>query len=576
MEESPEGSPFAASNSSKDRSIRHRASPGGKTTIQETCGVIVQKDQNLFVTTTSKTNSDYVVVGQAKTKRNHHTIGSLWTMATNNCYGACHIRIFTSQVVLCQIPILVLVVVASLDNADKQLLASSFAVLEETLQLNVEWLGYFSMFTNLSYALSLPMWGYLLHRYGIQRIHILLSVACASWGMATIGIAMSGSSIFFQALFRALVGVALGSILPLSQTLLVEMVHESMRGRAFGWMGLCEKLAGTVAAASIIYLEDNWQYPYYGLGFLSIVMAVLAWQYLNPQTVLLARNTSSLKSKQHDDDISHKPSDTDYVESELTLPQIIQRIAKIPAFGCLVAQGVFGGTPWDMMSFMLLLLDWRGFTKEQIISIQFTSGLSGTLGGWLGGMLGDIADLRFSGLQGRIIIGFVSVVGGIPCWGMFLYASDYTWALLWINLFHVIASWTPAGALRPICASLTRNPSERAQIVSMWIVLEKASGALFGAPLVGYLTSRMLPQDQWQETGVSQEKAGALAWNLFALSSFFWMLCAFFWLLMAWTMPSQSSINEKSKSVGSPEQQQQQKLHHQQLAGQVELMDPLV
>ena len=71
---------------------------------------------------------------------------------------------------------------------------------------------------------------------------------------------------------------------------------------------------------------------------------------------------------------------------ELTLRQIVHRIALLPAFRCLVAQGVFGGTPWDMMSFQLLLLGWRKFTKEQIVTIQLTSGLAGTLGGWVGGV----------------------------------------------------------------------------------------------------------------------------------------------------------------------------------------------
>ena len=131
----------------------------------------------------------------------------------------------------------------------------------------------------------------------------------------------------------------------------------------------------------------------------------------------------------------------------------------------------------------------------------------------------------------------VSVLGGIPLYGLFLYAKSYTAALLWINLFHFVATWTTAGALRPLCAALTRSPSERAQIVSMWIVLEKASGAIFGAPLVGYLTSSMLAQDQIQDTDVaSHEKAQTLAFNLLGLSSLFWIICAMFWLLMAYTM----------------------------------------
>jgi MFS family permease len=454
--------------------------------------------------------------------------------------------LLTSQRLLCNAPVLVLVIVASLDNADKQLLASSFAMLERTLHLDVKLLGYFSLITNLSYALSLPFWGYLVHKYGMARIHILLSAACASWGLATIGIAAAGSSIVGQALFRSLNGVALGSILPLSQTLLVELVPVDMRGRAFGFMGLCEKLAGTIAAASIVYLDD-WQHPYYCLGIFSVLMSAMARQQLDP------RRIRRLHSKQQDDE--NKDSGP-----ELTLKQIVQRIAKIPAFTCLVAQGVFGGTPWDMMSFMLLLLDWRGFNKNQIVLIQFTSGISSTFGGWLGGMLGDYADQRL-GTRGRIAVAIVSVVGGIPLYGLFLYATDYRWALFWFTLFNLLATWPPASALRPLCATLTRNPSERAQIVSMWIVLEKASGAIFGAPLVGYLTSNMLSETEMQETGISVEKARALAFNLFGLSSFFWAICASFWLAMAYTMRG-------------PNTQTKEKGHSDEEA--VELMAPLM
>jgi MFS family permease len=172
--------------------------------------------------------------------------------------------------------------------------------------------------------------------------------------------------------------VALGSILPLSQTLFVELVAVDMRGHAFGFMGLCEKLAGTIAAASILYLDD-WQHPYYCLGIFSVLMAVIARQQLDPRRIK--------RSKPQDDE----NKDTG---PELTLKQIFQRIAKIPTFACLVARGVFGGTPWDMMSFMPLLLDWRGFNKDQTVLIQFTSGMSSTVGGWLGGMLGDYADQR--------------------------------------------------------------------------------------------------------------------------------------------------------------------------------------
>ena len=468
-------------------------------------------------TTTSKSK-----VGTAETVPNQSKPS--WTALCKN------------QKSLCTLPIWILVLVASLDNADKQLLASSFPVLEKTLELSVQTLGYFSMFTNLSYALSLPFWGYLVHKHGISKIHILLGLACLCWGFTTCCMAIFGSSVMAQAVFRALNGFALGSILPLSQTLLVELVSSKLRGRAFGLMGLCEKLAGTLAAASIVYYEEVWRRPYYVLGLFSIMMGYIALKELHPskRAALMKRKDTT----EIDDDEA-----ANIEEVQLTLRQIIQRIIKLPAFICMVAQGIFGGTPWDIMSFLLLLLDWRGFTKEQIISIQFTSGLSATWGGWLGGMLGDYAN-GIGGTKGRIGLALISVVGGIPLYGLYIYANDYRWALLWANLFHIVATWTPPGALRPICADLTRNPSERAQIVSLWIVLEKASGAIFGAPLVGYLTSHMMTEEEMKTTGVSEGKAQALAFNIFLLSSIFWTICAFFWVAMAVNLPKKEKSED--------------------------------
>lgn len=244
--------------------------------------------------------------------------------------------LFMSQAVLCNLPVLILVLVASLDNADKQLMAASFPMIERALGLDVKTLGYFSLFTNLSYALSLPFWGYLVHKFGMPRVHILLAISCVSWGTATLGIALFGHSVLGQALFRSLNGAALGSIMPLSQTLLVDMVDVSMRGRAFGVMAICEKLAGTFATASIVYLDPHWEYPYWGLGFFSVFVGLIACQMLHPS--YRALSSKNVKGDDHDE------------SPEMTVKQIIQRIVQLPAFLCMVVQGVFGGTPWDMVS----------------------------------------------------------------------------------------------------------------------------------------------------------------------------------------------------------------------------------
>jgi len=72
--------------------------------------------------------------------------------------------------------------------------------------------------------------------------------------------------------------------------------------------------------------------------------------------------------------------------------------------------------------------------------------------------------------------------------------------------------------------------------------LEKAAGAIFGAPLVGYLTSHMMTEEDMKSTGISEGKAQVLASNIFLLSGVFWMICAFFWAVMAATVPKGRSV----------------------------------
>jgi len=172
------------------------------------------------------------------------------------------------------------------------------------------------------------------------------------------------------------------------------------------------------------------------------------------------------------------------------------------------------GCQRDMMSFVVLLLDWRGYTRPQIVTLQFTVGISGTL-----------------------------VALHVPTYGLFLYAPTFYWALLWHNLFYLTGTWSQAAAIRPLCAEMAQNPSERAQIVAMWMLAEKTAGAIFGAPLVGYLTAGMIAGAEAE--GPSIGKAQSLAYSLFSLSALFWGISGACWTAMAFTfqMPPQQDTN---------------------------------
>ena len=169
----------------------------------------------------------------------------------------------------------------------------------------------------------------------------------------------------------------------------------------------------------------------------------------------------------------------------------------------------------------------------------------GTLGAFLGGVLGDY----FAFLpRGRIYIALVSVIGGIIFYGLFLFSKTYQPAVFWYSMFHLWGGWTPAATLRPICAKLAQNASERAQIVAAWILLEKTSSAVFGAPLVGFLTKRLfdVTNNASDEAALTNhEKADALAINLFVLSTLFWFVCAYFFVLMARAEAADGSMTPK-------------------------------
>jgi hypothetical protein len=294
--------------------------------------------------------------------------------------------------------------------------------------------------------------------------------------------------------------------------MLAEQVPSSMHGSAFGFMGLLEKAAATIATSAVVWYDD-WRRPYNFIGCISILMAVAARRYTAMNTATRRHSSTANNSERED-------------HHNLSFVGILRRISKMPTFVYLVAQGLFGAIPWDAMSFVLLLLEWKDFTKEQIISYQFIGGLCGTVGAFVGGVLGDY----FAYIPGgRMAVAMFAIVVGNIFYALFLFSEVYHMSILWYSLFHLVACWCPAAACRPICIDLARNQLERAQIVAAWVLMEKISSSIFGAPLVGFLTKRLFDENL---VSTNLEKSRVLAGNMCLLSTLFWGMCAYFWATM--------------------------------------------
>jgi hypothetical protein len=98
---------------------------------------------------------------------------------------------------------------------------------------------------------------------------------------------------------------------------------------------------------------------------------------------------------------------------------------------------------------------------------------------------------------------------------------------------------------RPLCADLAQNQSERAQILAAWIFLDKTSSAVFGAPLVGYLTNKLFDDNIIL---TNQEKARLLARSMSFLSTFFWGVSAFFWVRIGKAEYKRKRVNARGES----------------------------
>ena len=388
----------------------------------------------------------------------------------------------------------------------------------------------------------------------MQNAHIILSMSCFLWGVATLSIAQS-ETIVSQAFFRCLNGGALASILPLSQMMLVDLVPISMRGSAFGLMGLLERLGAMIATSAVVWYDD-WRIPYSVVGSISMLMAFCAKRYLRMST---------------------KIEDEKPKEEELSMLGIVKRVSREPSFVYLIAQGVFGAIPWNMMSFIVLLLKWKDFTKKQIISFQVSGGVVGSIGVFLGGVSGDYFA-HFP--RGRVGVALFSVLSESLFYSLFLYSETYHMCIIWKSLFHLTGGWATAAAIRldsscllycihvglilsdcashvsrscclslyqrrPLCADLAQNQSERAQILAAWIFLDKMSSAVFGAPLVGYLTKTLFDDNL---VLTNRDKARLLARSMSFLSTFFWCVSAYFWTRIGKAELNRKKMNTKGES----------------------------
>jgi len=182
---------------------------------------------------------------------------------------------------------LILILCCAVDASDKRLLPATFRALQTDLSATPSVLGRLSLFQSMAHSLALPVWGYLTAYYTPRD---LLVAGCLIWGVATAGLALT-YNIHTHCILRAINGVGLCGVLPISQAMLIEIVPEDQRGMAFGRLQAFSTLAAMVTnwyavsiqrkTFAVVGLQvHGWQVVHMQVAVASLMLAALVRHYM--------------------------------------------------------------------------------------------------------------------------------------------------------------------------------------------------------------------------------------------------------------------------------------------------------
>eukprot|EP00918_Siedleckia_nematoides_P081464 GHVU01178643.1.p1 GENE.GHVU01178643.1~~GHVU01178643.1.p1 ORF type:complete len:581 (+),score=107.00 GHVU01178643.1:323-2065(+) len=454
-------------------------------------------------------------------------------------------------------------VAAGLDGCDDQLLPSSFRALEADLGFYPRSLGQIALTQTLCLSISCPLWGYLADRHSRK---LIMAVGSFLWGVTTMILAFANQ--FWQVMvLRAFNGFFLGSIAPVSQSVLSDVIPENRKGLGFGIVQLSSssgRVLGSVITTSVAFLYmaniRGWRWSFMFTGVLSMVLGTSIFLFMEE----IPRRKIRYREIQGD---TGGP-DTRVQEQEKSLgtfwKEFFTESFSVPSCLLAVAEGVVGTIPWSALSFMTMYLQYCNFSDLQAAACSGALLVGAMIAGPLGGLIGD-AMARWLPYNGRQIVGQVAMVVRTPVLFVTFFAlpRQRSYFLAVAALAFTLGSFSIAGVAvsRPILSEVVR-PQHRATTFAMCIAAEGISAAALGAPIVGVLAEDVFG---YQKTtmmvsempdDMREGNARALANSLLLLTAIPWALSFVFYSAMHFTYKKDriaALAYMKTYTVGSDE-----------------------
>lgn len=199
---------------------------------------------------------------------------------------------------------------------DRLALSFLFPFVSKELNLNNAQLGMLSSILALTWAASGAFFGAYTDRKGHRKTVLILSVLMFSLCSALSGLVGGFVGLL---LLRALMGLAEGPVLPLSQTLMVEASTPSRRGLNMGLLqGSSAGLLGAVIAPPVIVslaVAYGWRTAFYLTCIPGLIAAALIWRHV--------RNTQGGRADSQHGDVQAGPRWTLLRERNIWLSVLI-------------------------------------------------------------------------------------------------------------------------------------------------------------------------------------------------------------------------------------------------------------
>lgn len=364
---------------------------------------------------------------------------------------------------------------AAVDGADIAILPASFRAMEVDLGLKPTQLSILAGVQGVAMALSLPFWGNLADS-GFPRKRILAGGAMA-WGTLTLVLAFAVNFNMMVGL-RLLNGAALGTIIPLIQSLIPEISLRRELAVNFGVIDFGNKLLGQALATFVVASisqkimlgVEGWR-----LAFISIGVASFGAAFLVHACFSEARRT-------------WRPANMSVMREF----QVLLSYFRIPTFLAIVLQGIFGQIPWYAMSFATMYFQYIGFPDTQAGLFVSLIVVGAGLGSIVGGLISD-GLTRWKRFAGRPLTAQMSVLLGIPVAYVLFNGAGGGSATANASLCFTLGflgSWCNVGCNRPIFCDIV-SLDNRSSAYAWMYCIDTTSGSLFGPTIVGILSEQV-------------------------------------------------------------------------------------